>query len=641
MAINIARLGVVLGIDTAEFSKGIDSAKKKLGDISAMAGKASAIATAAFTAMTYKALQFADDMADLSDATGVSISKIVQMSQALQQSGGRAEDAGKVLIKFAQSVDQAREGSQQMQDAFAKAGVTLKDLATLPLDKLLDKTTNGLSNLGDKASQTGTKLDIFGKGLRTVDMQGFNSRMQEGTEQFDEYANSIRIAADLNDKLAKKTADFGLIFTQKVIPPVNLFFETINTKGGLAETVFDAVGNAIYNLIGYIEIARGSLQLLEVQWKSFKSIFTGGFSIEELNREAMNIDNNVKLALEKIRQYREEVAQTKKIETPQGQNVPVKSSPEVKKFEEMKRVAEELSEEYKRQQNYSLQQLAIRDLMVGMTEDERRIQEAINQVTNETSRKIDDITKKREDAVARAPAGRGDEIRAVYDAQIAEILRLEDVYIQAAKTNQKYSIETQRTFTFGWDKAFNQYRENAFNYARTAEEMFRSLTDNMVSALDRFVETGKFRFSDFASSVIKDLLKIQLRMQMMQMFSSIGGFGGIMNAIFRPSIEAQPGFVGPPVALAGSATGGFVDEPRIVGENGPEIFIPQRSGTVIPNQQLSSALQSQPQVVYNGPYIQNMSAIDTQSAVQFLSRNKDAVWSANQSASRSLPASRS
>jgi hypothetical protein len=44
--------------------------------------------------------------------------------------------------------------------------------------------------------------------------------------------------------------------------------------------------------------------------------------------------------------------------------------------------------------------------------------------------------------------------------------------------------------------------------------------------------------------------------------------------------------------------------------------------------------------VYNGPYIANMSAIDTQSGIQFLSKNKETIWSANQSAQRSLPQSR-
>jgi hypothetical protein len=78
----------------------------------------------------------------------------------------------------------------------------------------------------------------------------------------------------------------------------------------------------------------------------------------------------------------------------------------------------------------------------------------------------------------------------------------------------------------------------------------------------------------------------------------------------------------------------------LVGERGPELIIPQRAGTVIPNNKLADVMGSGQSVNYNGPYIANMSAIDTQSAVQFLASNKMAVWSANQSASRSIPASR-
>jgi hypothetical protein len=48
----------------------------------------------------------------------------------------------------------------------------------------------------------------------------------------------------------------------------------------------------------------------------------------------------------------------------------------------------------------------------------------------------------------------------------------------------------------------------------------------------------------------------------------------------------------------------------------------------------------QPQTVYNGTVIQNMSAIDTQSGVQFLAKNKNAIFAANQSAQRGLPQSR-
>ena len=89
-----------------------------------------------------------------------------------------------------------------------------------------------------------------------------------------------------------------------------------------------------------------------------------------------------------------------------------------------------------------------------------------------------------------------------------------------------------------------------------------------------------------------------------------------------------------------AASGGEIDRPTIVGENGPELFIPSRRGTVIPNIQATQAMGGQPSIVYNGPYIASMSAIDTQSATQFLVQNKAAIWAANQSASRSIPTSR-
>jgi hypothetical protein len=101
-------------------------------------------------------------------------------------------------------------------------------------------------------------------------------------------------------------------------------------------------------------------------------------------------------------------------------------------------------------------------------------------------------------------------------------------------------------------------------------------------------------------------------------------------------VESSTGLM----VLPGAADGGYIDRPTMVGENGPELFIPQRGGTIVPNQQLSSMSDGQPQVVYNGPVIQNMSAIDTQSGLQFLAKNKMAIWSANQSAARSVPTNR-
>lgn len=635
MAINIARLGVVLGIDTAEFSKGIATAKKNLNEIGSFAAKAGAVAGAALTAMTYKALQFSDQMADLSEATGVSVAKVLQMSNAMQRAGGEIGGGTKALTRFTQNINEAVDGSQSMQDAFAKAGVSLQDLASLSVEELLNKTSQGIANIGDKATQTGLKMQLFGKSLLTVDMNTFNSFIQQGTEEFKSYEDAIKQAAQITDQLEQSANKVGLVFIEKFIPSLNILLSNLSDKTNPAMYVFSQTLEGIAWLIRNISLGitglSAGIQTLSVSAQAF----FGKISEEEAWKQMVNIENALKKSIDQVRDFNKEVAKGEAIKAPSIKREP-KASPEAKREAEMLRMAELISAEYSRQQGYLLQQQGIRNQMMGLTRDEARMQEIINQVTNETSRKIDEITKRREDAVGR---GTTQKVIDEYDRQIEKVKELEYVFIQAAMNNERAAIASQRTFQYGWDKAFNQFKEDAYNFAVNAEQMFRALTGNMMTAIDNFVETGKFSFSDFTESVIKDLIKIQLRMQAMQLFSMAGGFFGGLFGGGATWTESSTGLM---VLSGAKATGGLVNNnsPYLVGENGPEIFIPQRSGTVIPNQQLSSQLQAQPQVVYNGTVVQNMQAIDTQSAMQFLAKNKMAVWSANQSASRSVPASR-
>jgi lambda family phage tail tape measure protein len=193
------------------------------------------------------------------------------------------------------------------------------------------------------------------------------------------------------------------------------------------------------------------------------------------------------------------------------------------------------------------------------------------------------------------------------------------------------NIEAERTrqesFVEGWNQAFRQFSEDANNYARVGGESFNAVVSNMNSAIDTFVRTGKFSFKDFAKSIIQDLIAIQLKMQAMQLFKMGLSFFGLGSA--------TPGATTPT-----AADGGFINQPTLVGENGAEMFVPNRQGgTIIPAQQLTG-MGGQPSIVYNAPVIQNMSAIDTQSGLQFLSKNKMTIWSLNQSAARSVPTSR-
>jgi len=173
-------------------------------------------------------------------------------------------------------------------------------------------------------------------------------------------------------------------------------------------------------------------------------------------------------------------------------------------------------------------------------------------------------------------------------------------------------------------------------------EITNSVFGNMSSAIDDFVKTGKMNFKGFAQSVIQDLIAIQMKAQAMSLLNmafkamGLGGLAGIGGSGSGGGMT-QSMFQMPEFANGGDPP---LNQMSLVGERGPELFVPKSAGTIIPNNQLSLGGGGGTTVNYNGPYIAAMSAIDTQSGVQFLAKNKQAVWATYQSANRSIPMSR-
>jgi lambda family phage tail tape measure protein len=208
------------------------------------------------------------------------------------------------------------------------------------------------------------------------------------------------------------------------------------------------------------------------------------------------------------------------------------------------------------------------------------------------------------------------------------------------------TIDQQKTFEYGWTQAYQSYIDNATNAANIGRDVFNSVTQNMTNALDNFVKTQKLNFKSFAQSVIQDLISIQLKAQATKLFSGdSGGGGGIMDMI--KGLFGGGGYAANTTAMAIPSGFAFADggsppmgQASLVGERGPELFVPRTAGTIIPNNQLLSAMGGGQTVNYNGPYIASMNAIDTQSGTQFLAKNKNTIWAAYQSANRGVPVSR-
>lgn len=118
-------------------------------------------------------------------------------------------------------------------------------------------------------------------------------------------------------------------------------------------------------------------------------------------------------------------------------------------------------------------------------------------------------------------------------------------------------------------------------------DVSRSATDNMADSLTNLVKgtvSAKDAFRDMANSIINDLTKMAVKKYITD---QIFGFATrAISASFGAPVVAsnvEGGAVVGTRANGGSVMGG---KPYLVGERGAELFVPNRSGTIVPNDQL-------------------------------------------------------
>jgi len=242
-----------------------------------------------------------------------------------------------------------------------------------------------------------------------------------------------------------------------------------------------------------------------------------------------------------------------------------------------------------------------------------------------TEKKIAEYQQQIIDARARLGEGK------TYDAEKSRIEDLIRGEQDLSKVREQTIVteEYRRTsFNAGWNEAFKKYAEDAQAYGKLGAEMFGAFASNMGSAIDNFVRTGKLSFKSFTRSVLQDILAIMLKFQAMQLMVSGLKSLGFANNPLTFSLSALMG-------IPQRANGGPIDGPAIVGERGPELFIPSKSGTIIPNNKMAQTMGGN-QTVNN----YTINAIDTKSFEQRLLESPNAIWAANQYAGKSLAVNR-
>lgn len=619
----LARLGVVLGLDTAEFSKGLDESKYKLRQFELGVKGGMVAAGAAIAAATAKVVTFADEIKDTAAASDVAISTVLDVGHALQLAGGSAENASKVLSNFNKVVGEAASGDKAAQEMFKQLGVSLKDLSTLSIDELFRKTSDSLGKLDDNAKRVMLGMQAFGRGVRGVDLKGFNDSLSEGHQLTERQKKAFEDAAAAMDILDNSAH---------------------NLKVSLVELMGTGMASFIRMLaagvdgIAAMAAAMGDLLHKFDQWNEKNSQFT-----EEYDAWSGRVTGESPY-FKPLSSSEDQTKQTKRTVTPyQDKSAESKLANLLKQLETLRFMSIEFDNQLKMQ----VEGINVQSEMLYMTKNQAEVYQAMYELEKKRSSEVASMEQKRAEAVA---ASADQKVIDEIDRQIAKINELAEVYQERISDAISANQQLAQSFEGGMLASYQKFQFAAIDTAHWVEMGVDSVFANMTNAINQFVDSGKFSFADFTQAIIKDLIKIQMQMLLTQLFakaigfafSSFGSVGGTPYTSAGQMTAGTSMVAGSPMTVTplGQADGGGVGAglPYYVGETGPELFVPNRNGTIIPNKYLDGS-SNQPQIVYNGPYIANMQAIDTQSATQFLARNKDAVYAANMSASRSMPTS--
>lgn len=635
-----------------------------------------ALQIAALVSYSTNVLRLADNIYDLSNGSDISIAKILQLREAFASNGGNAEALGVVIQRLNNTLSDARNGSASAQETLLKLGLTFKDMANMDTADALEATIQKLSKMSDAAERNAMAVQIFGKQAANIDWAGIQNGTTSSIAEFEKYEARIKKAAEAHDKLSIAAENLMIAFstlldTSGVLDFINNLDTSIKNLqpvvdlvGGLitlwfgskAVTAFgnlrkesEMVGTAVDGLTAAFaragaafELAFGAGALTTL--KNFGVALAAAIYSPDLNANEEQLNkiyksretmfNNLPKALkdaywkmsgEEQARVAEMVSNGKTMEAAiskiSGVTLPSKKAVTPAWSGEIAQI-DALSAAYENNLYWEAERYKAESDAMLQTESNANKKRILFSMDEKYAQEIFKLNQQ----ITQLQAGPQS---AASDAKIAALKKEKTQFEETYDSHREKMIELidlrneeQRSFGTGWERAFNKYIDQATNSSILAENIFNSMTGNMNSAIDDFVEKGKFSFKDFSNSIIKDLLKIGLKYQAAQLFNNIGnlGIGGMLSGLF-----------------SGRAIGGPVqaNEPYVVGERGPELFVPATAGNVVSNNQMSTAGAGGSNIIQY-----NISAVDAMSFKQMLARDPSFLYAVTEQGRRSLPMTR-
>jgi len=213
--------------------EGLSSAASKVNGV--LAGLGAALSFGALVAAGKAALETADNLAKLSQKTGLSVESLSLLKPIAEQSGISMEGLAKGLQKLATAMVEAAGGSKEQVEVFSRLGVSVKDAAgqLRPTEEVLLDLADAFAAMPDGAEKSALAVKLFGKS--GVELIPFLNQGRAGIEQ-----------------LKQKFKELGLEISGDTAKAAEKFNDTLDTVKqalhGIAMKVAEAALPALQKL---------------------------------------------------------------------------------------------------------------------------------------------------------------------------------------------------------------------------------------------------------------------------------------------------------------------------------------------------------------------------------------------------------
>lgn len=576
MATSIGSLFATLRLDGTGFKRELSRSQKEIKNFANVAKRAGGLiagflgasSVASIGLLTKSTVAYADSIAKTADKLGISTKALQEWQYVAELSGVEAGTLNKSILNFQKGLGDAAKGTGLLKDDLMRMSIGIKnaDGSLRGVDDIMPEFLDKLGRMEDITDRNSIAMNAWG--ARGTTMINVALAGAAGIDKMRKAANDLGLVID--DKLLRQSeqvndqfSTFGKILS---ITVKNAVLESLPQIQALMKSLIDNRENIKDVVKNFLAIGSALLQGAAAAAKFTNELGKGiGIKAAQLLGPEPADDRLAR----NIQQYTEEQEKLGKILVETGGGLQHQRD----RFVELTKWINEAKAELKEYNN--IEPPKPKDLIP---------KPALTNVFKPLAPKTKPLKEAKESM---------EEFNKEWERQIKLANEGEAVWKSTRTAAENLAIEFKR---LNYLLSTGDIDEETYSRAvKNAQDEFDSLnkkldkTDDVAKDLgltfssafeDAIVNGGKL--SDILGGLEKDIIRILARKLITEPLAasitgSLKGGGGFLSNIFGS-------IFGGGKAIGGPVTAGT---PYLVGENGPELFTPQGSGNITPNNKLT------------------------------------------------------